>query len=165
MTILSAENCFKKGLVALAAGRPAEASALFQAAMAIELERGVGRPQMRYLSYYGLSLASNRHPAREAVRSCEEAARKESFNPDMFLNLGKVYLRGGKHTRALDAFERGLRLDSRHRGIRAALAKVDRRSAPPLSRLARSHPINRLLGRLRYSLTTPPEKVPEKRTV
>ena len=165
MPILSAENCFKKGLVAFAAGRPAEASALFEAAIAIERERGVGRPQMRYLSYYGLSLASTRRPGHKAVRACEEAARKESFNPDLFLNLGKVYMRAGKHTRALEVFERGLRLDSRHRGLRAALAKVDRRSDPPLSGFARSHPINRLLGRIRHSFGTRPEKVPEKRTV
>ncbi|MDX1387916.1 MAG: tetratricopeptide repeat protein [Acidobacteriota bacterium] len=164
MPILSAENCFKKGLVALAAGRPSEASTLFEAAMAIERERGVGRPQMRYLSYYGLSLASVRHAGHDAVRACEEAVRREPFNPDLFLNLGKVYLRAGKHTRALEAFERGLRLDRRHRGLRAALAKADRRADPPIKGFGRSHPVNRLLGRIRYSITRT-EKVPEKRTV
>ena len=49
MTILAAENCYKKGLVALAEGRPAEATAMFEAAMVIERERSVSRPQMRYL--------------------------------------------------------------------------------------------------------------------
>ena len=165
MPILSAENCFKRGLVALAAGKPSEATTLFQAAMAIEQNRGVGRPQMRYLSFYGLSLAHSPRSTQEAVRACEEAAREESFNPDLFLNLGKVYLRSGKRTRALETFERGLRLDPKHRDLRTALRKTDRRSNPAVSGLDRSHPLNRLLGRIRYSLTTRPEKIPEKRTV
>jgi tetratricopeptide (TPR) repeat protein len=165
MPILSAENCFKRGLVALAAGKPAEATTLFEAAMAIERERGVGRPQMRYLSFYGLSLAHSRKSITDALRACEEAAREEAFNPDLFLNLGKVYVRSGNRTRALEAYERGLRLDPKHRGLRAALQKTDRRSNPAVRGLDRSHPLNRLLGRIRYSLTTRPEEVPEKRTV
>ena len=154
MPILAAENCFKKGLVALAEGRPAEAAAMFEAAMVIERERSVSRPQMRYLSYYGLSLAQAKRANREAIKACETAARVDFFSPDLLLNLGKVYLLAGKTTKALETLDRGCKIAPNYKALRMEMEKADRRSAPPLRFLSRSHPVNRWLGKLRAQFLT-----------
>ena len=76
MPILSAENSFRKGLVAMVEGDPATAATHFQSAILIERQHGVTRPQMRYLSYYGLSIAQSRSATPEAIQACETAARE-----------------------------------------------------------------------------------------
>ena len=152
MPILSAENNFRKGLVALVDGDPATAATHFQSAIQIERQHGVTRPQMRYLSYYGLSIAQSRGVSPEAIQACETAARRDFFNPDLYLNLGRVYALAGKTTKALHAFEQGLILAPSHKALRAEMKRLDRRSAPPLTIVARNHPMNRFLGRLRASV-------------
>lgn len=150
MPILSAENSFRKGLVALVEGDPATAATQFQSAILIERQHGVTRPQMRYLSYFGLSLAQSRGATPEAIQACETAARRDFFNPDLLLNLGRVYLLANKTTKAMAAFERGLEMAPAHKALKAELGKFERRQAPPLSMVSRSHPINKFLGKLRW---------------
>jgi len=162
MPILAAENCYKKGLVALAEGRPAEATAMFEAAMVIERERSVSRPQMRYLSYYGLSIAQAKRPNRESIQAVETAAQIDFFAPDLLLNLGKVYLLAGKTTKALEILERGIRIAPRYKALQIELKKVDRRQPPPFPRLHRNHPFNVWLGKMRsWILTDPPKNEPK----
>ncbi len=158
MAILSAENLFRKGLAALSEGAAAEAQALFHAAIQAERRRGIRRPQMRYLSFYGLSVALAKGATSEAVRACEVAARSEQANADLFLNLAKVYQMAGKLTRALDACERGLLMDPSHPALGALLAKLDRRQRPPLPFLRRSNALNRWLGKVRSALRAPASK-------
>jgi tetratricopeptide (TPR) repeat protein len=152
MPILSAENTFRKGLVALVEGDPAAASEHFQSAILIELQHGVNRPQMRYLSYYGLSRAQARGATPDTIQACETATRRDFFNPDLLMNLGRVLVLAGKTSRALAAFQRGLDLAPKHPGLLAEYAKIDRREPPPLTIVSRSHPLNKLLGKLRWSL-------------
>jgi tetratricopeptide (TPR) repeat protein len=148
MAILSAENNFREGLVALVEGRPDDASSRFQSAMYEERQQGTHRPQMRYLSYFGLSVAMAKGPSRDAIRACEAAVRNEFYNADLLLNLGKVYLMAGKTTRAMAIFERGLKISPRHKGLRTAAGRADRRRRPPIRWLKRNHPVNHWLGRL-----------------
>jgi tetratricopeptide (TPR) repeat protein len=152
MPILSAENSFRKGLVAMVEGDPATAATHFQSAILIERQHGVTRPQMRYLSYYGLSLAQSRSASQEAIQACETASRRDFFNPDLLLNLGRVYLIAGKTSKALGAFERGLQMAPQHKALRAELGRFERRQQPPLSMVARDHPLNKMLGKLRWVL-------------
>ena len=154
MHILSAENAFRQGLASLVDGDPTAASDYFQSAILTEVQRGVKRPQMRYLSYYGLSRAQAFGATPQSIQACETAARRDFFNPDLLLNLGRVYLLAGKTTKALSAFERGLGLAPSHKGLLAEFTKIDRRAAPPLGIVSRSHPLNKWLGRLRCSLRT-----------
>jgi tetratricopeptide (TPR) repeat protein len=146
------EGHFRKGLEALNDGRMREARDHFRAAIAVEKDQGPARPQMRYVSYYGLSLVLTEGPSRMAVGFCEQAASRDSFDPVLQLNLGRVYLVAGMTTRALAAFESGLRLDPSNKRLQAELVRADRRARPTLPRLGRDHPINRSLGRLRASL-------------
>jgi len=152
MPILSAENAFRKGLAAMVDGDPAAASDHFQAAILVELQHGVGRPQMRYLSYYGLSRAQARGATPDTIQACETATRRDFFNPDLLLNLGRVLVLAGKTSKALATFQRGLDLAPKHKGLLAEYAKLDRREAPPLTIVSREHPLNKMLGKLRWSL-------------
>jgi tetratricopeptide (TPR) repeat protein len=107
---------------------------------------------MRYLSYYGLSRAQSRGASPRTIQACETAARKDFFNPDLHLNLGRVFLLAGKTTQALAAFQRGLDVAPEHKGLLAERARVDRREPPPLPIVSRSNPLNKVLGKLRCSV-------------
>jgi tetratricopeptide (TPR) repeat protein len=152
MPIFPSEIRFKRGLAALAEGNPAGAVEFFRQAITIERQHSVSRPRMRYVSYYGLSLVLANGPTPEAVRTCERAARLDSYDPELHLNLGKVCLLAGRTTRALAAFERGLKLAPDNYALQAALAEVDRRGRPVLPFLDRSHPMNRWLGKIRHEV-------------
>ncbi len=151
MPILSSEIHFRKGLAALSEEKYSEAAEQFKQAILIERQRSAARPQMRYVSFYGLAQALGDGATPEAVQACERAARLDFYNPDLQLNLGKVYLMAGKYTRALTAFERGLRLSPQHKALQAAKSKVDRRAPTVIPFLRRSHPLNRWLGKLRHA--------------
>lgn len=148
------QNAFGKGLTALADGRYEEALAFFESAMRLGGPRVPTGRRMRYLSFYGLASALANRPSREAIKACEVAARREFLSAELQLNLGKVYLLAGKRTRALAAFEHGLRIAPRNKALRAEIASVDRRGAPPIPWIARNHPLNKFLGRMRSSLRT-----------
>lgn len=147
-----AENSFQKGLIILRDGDSTSAMALFESALRLERERGAARPQMKYLSYYGLAQALAKKATPEAIKLCETAANGEFFNPELQHNLGKVYLLAGKTTKALEVLERARKLSPGNKGIRQTLADADRRGHPPIAWLRRDHPINIMLGRWRYSM-------------
>jgi tetratricopeptide (TPR) repeat protein len=145
----SSERHFNVGLSLLAQGRYADAVVRFQAAIVAEEQGQVLRPQMRYRSYFGLSRALSRGPKLEDVRLCEMAAEADHFDPVLQLNLGEVYLRAGKTTRALRTFRQGLKLDPNNAELLAAFKKADRRRKPVIASLSRDHSLNQSLGRLR----------------
>ncbi len=148
MLVRSAEKSFDRGLEALQAGRLREAMALFEAALEIERRRGVAVPQPRYLSFYGLCLGLEAGRMREAIRVCREATTLEFYNPDLYHNLGCLLLAAGRRKEAYEAFSRGYSLQPGHPGLRRELERMGRRRRPPLGFLARSHPLNVLLGKL-----------------
>jgi len=149
---VSPEEHFRDGLTALGAGRVSEASDHFRRAVAAEQRMGADRPQMRYVSFYGLSLALTKRATRTAIELCEKAAAHDSFDAVLLLNLGKVYLLSGRTSKALATYERGLLIDPSNKRLHAEMARLDRRAKPALPALGRDHVINRSLGRLRASL-------------
>lgn len=157
MLVHSAEQRFRRGLEALSAGRRLEALALFETALELERRHGGGRPQARYLSYYGLCLALERRRLPEGVELCRQAIPLEFYNPDLCLNLGRALVAGDRRREAHDAFVKGLGLAPRHPEILRELRRMGRRRRPPVPFLDRSHPINVLLGKL-----SAPRKTPRK---
>jgi tetratricopeptide (TPR) repeat protein len=148
MLMQSAERSFARGLAALDAGRGVEALALFEAAIEIEKRAGAARPQPRYLSYYGLSLALQANRPRDGLSFCREAASVEFFNPDVFWNLGRVFLAMDRRKDAYEAIRKGLLLQPGHAGLRNELERMGRRRPPAIPFLSRDNPLNVLLGRL-----------------
>jgi tetratricopeptide (TPR) repeat protein len=114
MPIVSAENKFKNGLEALVDRNYVEAAMQFRQAMDIEHQRRVVQPDMRYLSYYGMCRATAHEKIQEGLHACKRAAQVRNRDPEMFLNLGRVYLLAGQKRLAFDAFQTGLDLDPEH---------------------------------------------------
>jgi Tfp pilus assembly protein PilF len=107
---------------------------------------------MKYLSFYGLCLAVCSDRLEEARSICEAAVRAEFYNPDLYRNLGRVYLRAGDRLQAFGSFVRGLQLNPRHAGLLGEIRRLGIRKRPVVRFFPRSHPVNRILGRLRGHL-------------
>lgn len=151
MPLQRAEHFFRRGFACLGEGRASEAARHFLTAIQLEREQGVRRPEMRYLSHYGLALALSAGPGAEAVHACETAVAREPGNPDLHENLARVLLLAGERARGLQVAARGAVLDQEHAGLRSLLQGSERRARPALRFLTRDHPVNRVLGRLRAS--------------
>jgi tetratricopeptide (TPR) repeat protein len=153
MDLSTSENSFRRGLRAVDRGDHLEALAYFEAAVQLASRLGTEAVPMKYLSYYGLCLAVCSDRLDEAREFCEAAVRSEFYNPDAYWNLGRVYLRTGDRSLAFSTIVRGLQLNPRHAGLVGELRRLGIRRRPVLPLLDRGHPVNRLLGRLRRSLT------------
>lgn len=152
MPILSAENQFKKGLTALVDRNYKDATVFFKRAIDVDLARNRRKPDLRYLSYYGLSLAKAGMSTTEAISLCRQAVARHKNHPILWLNLGRVYAAAGKTQRALEALDRGVQLAPGNRVLTHELAQFERRSKPVLGMLPRSHAVNIALGKLRRSM-------------
>jgi len=152
MQSMSPENFSRQGHAALKCRDYRNAAALFRKALELDKERNKRRPDMRYLSYYGLSLAHAGLSHKVAIEACGSAASKQRNDPLLFLNLGRVYRLAGKRTPAIRAFENGLALAPGNGLLKRELGLLDRRTRPVLPVLARNHPVNRFLGRMRSNL-------------
>lgn len=124
MPIVSAENKFRKGLEALVDRNYVEAALHFRRAMDIETQRRILQPDMRYLSYYGLCRATAHDKVQEGLHACKRAARVRSGDPEMFLNLGRVYVLARQKRLAYDAFQTGLDLDPDHKTLVCEFASL-----------------------------------------
>ncbi len=101
-----------------------------------------------YLSYLGLITALAEKRYRYGATICEKAIKKEFFNPVFYLNLGKVYAAGGYKLKAIDAFNKGLKMDGNHNEIIDELKKMGLRRKPVVPFLTRTHALNKHLGLL-----------------
>ena len=148
----TARESFESGLAALAEQHHLLAAELFLAAMQHESQKPLCRPDMRYLSYYGLSLTRAGHAMPVGLKACQLAVRKAPHQPLLLLNLGRVYRTGGRTARAIRCFERGLHLAPDDRGLRRELAQLERRARPVVPFLPRTNLLNRWSGKIRASL-------------
>lgn len=139
MSHAAMENPFEEGLNALSARRTGEALQWFEKAV----QEGRSPVACSYLAY---CRAKERGNFKEAVALCTEAMKEEPKNSEIYLNLGRVYALSGHRRAAIRAFELGLRI-GRNAQIENELNALGRRKAPPLPFLARSNPLNRLLGK------------------
>lgn len=149
MNTLSAECHSKRGFAAFKTGDFTRAAEEFRKALELDRERSRRTPEMRYLSYYGLSLARAGLSERIALEACQTAVNRQKRDPILYLNLGRVYHLAGKTGQALRAFESGLRIAPDHVVLRREMGSIDRRAKPVIPFLDRSHLLNRKLGRMR----------------
>jgi tetratricopeptide (TPR) repeat protein len=143
---------WRNGIVTLERRSYKESIALFRQAIDLERQEGAKNPKMKYVSYLGLALTLSQGKSEEGQKLCEQAVKREFFDPDLYCNLGIVYLRNRLKAQAFEAFQKGLNLKAGHPRILDELEKYDRRCEPVLSFLPRGHYVNRLLGRLRFRL-------------
>jgi len=149
MDSLSPENFGRQGHDALKHQNYKDAAELFRRAIDLDRERNKRFPEMRYLSYYGLSLAKAGLSRKVAIEACGTAVARQRNDPVLFLNLGRVYRLAGKTTLAMRAFEHGLELAPGNAILTKELRRLDRRGKPVIRFMDRSHPVNRFLGQMR----------------
>lgn len=150
MLVRPAEQSFDKGMEALVRGEGVKALALFEAAIRLDRQFRAERPQPRYLSFYGLCLGLEAKRWKEAVDLCREAMAAESYNPDLHLNLGRVLLAAGRRKEGFEALRRGLEVDDQHEGLKRTMSSLGSRRRPALPFLSRSHPLNKMLGKMAH---------------
>lgn len=149
---VNSEEAFKRGLACLERRSYQEAASCFQYSIDLDSRPGTKTSNMKYLSFLGLALNLAQVRSDEGLKMCEQAAKREFFDPDVFCNLGIVYLRHRQRGPAFAAFHRGLALRPKHRRILEELDRYDRRSQPVFPFLARGHALNVVGGRLRTRL-------------
>jgi tetratricopeptide (TPR) repeat protein len=148
MSTKSAEMSFRKGLQALEEKRHLESLAYFESALNQEERSGNLAPRMKYLSYYGLALSLAAGRTHEAIEMCERALSVEFYNPDLYLNVARVYLTAGERRRAHKALCQGLRIEKGHAGLLSEIRRMGLRKRPVFGFLPRHHLLNRMSGRL-----------------
>jgi tetratricopeptide (TPR) repeat protein len=151
---LTAEQFYQKALESLDNKQYQQCIALLHSAMDQEKQEGSQNPRMKYLSLLGLALTLSQGRSEEGVKLCEQAAKRDFFDADLFCNLGIVYLRNRRRKEAFDAFRKGLILKPKHRRIVEELNRHERREHPVFPSLPRQHFLNITAGKLRYRFRT-----------
>ncbi len=113
-----------------------------------------------YRSAYALGLALIRGQFLGAVELARGAVREEFYNPDLYLNLARIYDAFGFKAEAIRYLKRGLMVDPEAAELRSMLDRFGVRRRPPLRFLPREHLANRLLGRLQARVAAAIERVP-----
>ena len=143
---MAAEDYFRAGMLFLKREKYREALSAFKRALELQ------ELDPRYLSYTGFCLAHVEKRGRDAVDLCEKAVRIEFYRPELFLNLGRVYLMAGNKRKAHQTFWKGFALDRDNKELRAELEKMGTRKPPVFPFLDRKHPLNRIIGKALYKL-------------
>jgi tetratricopeptide (TPR) repeat protein len=107
--------------------------------------------QRRAMSWYGVTLVLVERNINLGQSLCDQALRGGP-DPELLINLARVHLALRQRERAVRAIGRGLELWPDHPALLSARRAMGTRSAPALPFLARSNPLNRMLGRLRHRL-------------
>ena len=153
MPTLAPDKLFHKGLAALADDHPLQAVDCFLDAMQAEQRFNASRPDMRYLSYYGLSLSLSGRANQAALEACRRARDIDRDNPTVWLNLGRVHALSGDRMKALRCLDRGLKLAPDYRDLKTELGRLNRRRSMTFGFLRRENPLNVWSGKLRGALT------------
>ena len=98
------------------------------------------------MSYYAVCLANVEGNFDKAISLCLMAAEKEFYNPEIYLNLGRIFLLNGQKSVAVRAFRKGLKFDSTHFGILGEMRRLGVRRKPVIGFLHRTNPVNKFLG-------------------
>lgn len=104
-----------------------------------------------YLSYYGLCVGM-RGNLGEAQRFCSRAAKLSPQSPIVLVNLGRIMLEQGYRKEARDFFTRAYALDNTSSPAALELSGMGVRRQPVIRCLARNHPVNLMLGKMRHRL-------------
>jgi hypothetical protein len=104
-----------------------------------------------FYTYLGVAVArceGRKHDGMELVRYGMKLQPKE---PDNFGNLAMMYLALGRRSEAWRALQEGLRRAPEHRRLNTLLTDLGIRRPPPVRFLARSNPVNVVLGQVTWA--------------
>jgi len=110
----------------------------------------------RVRSFYGLCMGLSERRFEESVELCQSAAKQEFFNPELYLNLARLYLGFGFKAEGVRFLRRGLMIDPGDIQIATLLRELGDRMSPVLGFLPRQHLLNRWLGAARHLVAVAP---------
>jgi Flp pilus assembly protein TadD len=102
-----------------------------------------------YRSYFGYCLAQAERDFERAVQYCRQASDSRPLDPELHVNLGRVYRLKGDKAAAHAAFVQAWELCKGHPAAAAELTRMGIRRPAVIGFLPRSHFCNRVLGVLR----------------
>jgi tetratricopeptide (TPR) repeat protein len=140
------EALFRRARIALNEGTLTEAGAMFA-----ELVEN-SDCDARFLSYRGLLLAIRERRVSEGVAMCRQAIALAPSEPEMHLNLSRLYESTGQHENAVETLRRAIRSGVRTDAVMNEIQRLSPRAEPPLPSLHRDHFLNDVLGKLRARL-------------
>lgn len=148
MSSMSVQDLVREGVALCRAGEWNEGVERLAAAAA---SKSSGEVSSLMYSYLGYGLAKYKNKRREGLALCEHAVKMEFFQPENQLNLARTMLLNGNRKRAVEAIERGLKLDGDHTELIQLRQEIGERRAPVLAFLGRDNFLNVTLGRLRHA--------------
>ena len=135
---------FKQGLALLRDNYAVKA--LPHMRRAVELEKN----NPYYMSYLGVVMARSEQRWAEAEKLCDGAVRMKRNQAQLYLNLAEVYATAGRREDAVEALQAGLKFARRDVRLNIALNRLIHRRLPVFTFLARKHPLNKSVGKLRH---------------
>jgi tetratricopeptide (TPR) repeat protein len=147
MDVEQRDKQFRRGLSLCRKGMLSQASAIFQHLV----DDGSDLPS--HLSYCGLLTAIVHGKQSEGLALCERALCFGALEPDIVLNLARVYERCGERQKALNLLRRALRDKPRHRGLLKRINRLSPRRRRPLRFLHRDHFLNKQIAILLAKMT------------
>jgi Flp pilus assembly protein TadD len=109
----------------------------------------------RFRSSYALGLALVRGQFLGAAELARAAVRQEFYNPDLYLNLARIYLAFNMKSDAIRYLRKGLMVEPEDARIHEKLYELGVRRRPLLRFLPRTHVVNRVLGRVQSRVLGP----------
>ena len=103
-------------------------------------------------SFLGYGLAREYQKYRQGLSLCEHALRIQPEEVENHLNMARTLVVMNRRLQALGIINRGLAVAPRNAALRELRLSLGVRRSPVLTFLRRSHPLNRMLGRLRQGL-------------
>jgi Flp pilus assembly protein TadD len=139
------QELFRRAEACIVRGKFDKAEMLLAEALKISSENPL------YLSYLGLCIGM-RGDLGEAQKLCSKAAKLSPHSPIILVNLGRIMLEQGYRKEARDFFSRAYALDNTNSPAALELSGMGVRRQPVVRFLARSHPLNLMLGKMRHQI-------------
>lgn len=155
------DRLFRSAVAKIRQGALSDAALLFRRLV------DSGSDEPFHLSYCGLLTAAVSGQVRQGLELCERALRYGADEPEVVINLARVYEQHGARTRAVETLRRGLRHCPGHPALQQYIDRLSLHRRPPLSFVERNHPLNKFLAIKIARLTdrsarTAPPLVPRK---
>ena len=104
------------------------------------------------LSLYGLCIVFAEGRLQKGSILCKIALEMDKEQPELYLNLGRVYMKAGQKNKAILTFRKGLSKTGRNSEMEQELEGLGVRARPPIPFLPRSNFLNKYIGLYLYRM-------------
>ncbi|MBI1820616.1 MAG: tetratricopeptide repeat protein [Nitrospirae bacterium] len=100
------------------------------------------------LSSYGYARAIGEKNVSEGIAFCKKGLMRKDQAPEHYLYLAELYLMSRRKREAYKTIETGLKMFKNHSRLSETLREFGVRKKPIVSLLDRSHPVNKVIGKI-----------------